>query len=381
MSNGKNTFLTSDLALKSFNELSLAPATTAALEKLNIKVPTAIQKQALPVGITGTDLIGVGQTGSGKTLVYALTILKKIAADPTARALVLAPSREVADQVFNFFNTLIGDQKISICLVIAGLPDKKQVSQLNKGPRIIIATPGRLLAHLENNKLLLQKLSILVVDEADRMLDIGFEPQLNRIRSTLRGSWQTLMFGASFDKKSEKFAVAFVRPDCVLIRSSDAEKPVETLKQIVVFTDSGQKMDHLLEALKSAHGQCIVFVNDQANSELVHNHISENGITTDVIHGAMKHGHRQRVITDFRDKKFRALVTTDLLARGIDVPDIECVVNFDLPNETEDFLHRIGRTARAGKRGTAISFVTRLDEEAYRKLKPYLGNAKTFGKP
>lgn len=356
--------------------MSLTPLVEAPLQRMGVKNPTLIQQMALPVALQGSDLIGIAPTGSGKTLVYALAIADRLQKDSTSRALVLTPTRETADQIFGVFTNLFKESSVSTCLVVAGMPDRKLVSQLNKLPRLIVATPGRLMDHLSGNKLLLQKLGLLVIDEADRMLDKGFGPQLLSIRSTLRGDFQTLMFAASFSPAAEKFAQGFFPSDCYLIQARGSNKPIEELKQIVMFLDQGQKNDRLVEILKSLKGSCIVFAKDQPSSEDLGEHLAQNGLSVDVIHGDFKYGHRDRVIRDFRSGKFQILVTTDLLARGLDVPDIELVVNFDLPKESEDFLHRIGRTARAGKSGTAITFISRSDEAYYKKLKPYLKNAE-----
>ncbi len=368
--------LTSDLSFESFADMSLTTEVSSALQKMKIDQPTLIQKKALPLAYNGSDLIGIAETGSGKTLVFALAILNRLQKDSSARALILTPSREMADQIFRIMNSMIGTLPISTCLVVAGMPEKPQVSQLNKNPRVIVSTPGRLLDHLSHNKLLLQKLSILVIDEADRMLDSGFGPQLIKIQATLRGDWQTLMFGASFGKAAQKFSETFFRKDHYLVRTDGAEKPVSNLKQVVIFTDRGLKKDRLLEVLKATKGLSVVFVKDQPTCESVHFHLKENGLDADMIHGDLKHGHRDRVVRDFRDEKFKVLVTTDLLARGFDIPNIELVVNFDLPNETEDFLHRIGRTARAGKKGKAITFVAKSDEQQFKQFKAYVEGAE-----
>lgn len=372
------TWLKSEIKKDSFSEMPLPAPVLSTLQRIQINKPTPIQEQALPLTLAEDtpDLIGIAPTGSGKTLVYGLTIMAKLLQDPSTRALILTPSRETADQIYQVINDLCSDLNFSTCLVVSGKVDKKQVSQLNKLPRVIVATPGRLLEHLSNNKLLLQKMSIIVIDEADRMLDVGFEPQLKSIRSTMRGHFQTLMFGASFSPKAEKFAKSFLRENTFLIQAEGANKPVSTLKQIVIFTHFNSKKDRLLEALKLRKGQCIVFVNNQANSESVHHHIVSNGITTEVIHGALSTGHRERVLRDFRSEKFRVLVTTDLLARGLDIPNIKLIVNFDLPHEADDFLHRIGRTARAGKSGTAITLFTLAEEAIFKKFQPYLEQAE-----
>ena len=369
-------FLKSGTLQSAFGEMPLATELNQVLSKMKIDQPTLIQQQAFPVALAGHDLVGIAETGSGKTLIYLFSIFTKLLSDPNARALVLTPSRETADQVFRTVTEISTGLSISTCLVVAGMPDKVQTSQLKKNPRLIVATPGRLLDHLSGNKLLLQKLSILVIDEADRMLNEGFGSQLKKIKSTLRGEFQTMMFSANFHKSAETFSEGFVRPDCYLIRTQGAEKPVTNLKQIVIFTDYSLKKDKLLKVLVKTKGSCIVFVNDQPNCESVHHHLSENGLSVDVIHGAFKHGHRERVMRDFRSGKFQILITTDLLARGLDIPNIEMVVNFDLPNETEDFLHRIGRTARAGKSGTAVTLVTRSEERLFNKFKPYVENAE-----
>ncbi len=369
-------FLSSHATLDTFPEMGFAPAMDQVLSKMKIEHPTLIQKQAFPIALAGHDLVAIAETGSGKTLIYALAILTRILNRPDSRALILTPSRETADQVFRTITEITEGLEISTCLVVAGMPDKVQISKLKKNPRIIVATPGRLLEHLAGNKLLLQKLSILVIDEADRMLNEGFGNQLKKIKTTLRGDFQTMMFSANFHKLAQDFSVGFFRPDCYLIKTQGAEKPVSNLRQIVIITDFGLKKDRLLKELVRTKGPCIVFVNDQPNCESVQHHLAENGLSVDVIHGAFKHGHRERVMRDFRSRKFQILITTDLLARGLDIPDIELVVNFDLPHETEDFLHRIGRTARAGKRGTAITLVTRAEEKLFKKFKPYLENAE-----
>lgn len=377
VSTGHMKFLESNESpLNSFNELSLPSVLRETLNKQKISKPTLIQQIAFPIAFKGHDFVGIAETGSGKTLVYAVQILSALILNPASRAVVLTPSRETAEQVFRVFNQLSEGLSLSTCLVVAGKVEKEQISQLKKNPRIIVATPGRLLDHLSGNKLLLQKLSILVIDEADRMLNEGFTDQLKKIKSTLRGEFQTIMMSANFTKAALKFAEEFLRPECFLIRTSAAEKPVSNLKQTIIYTDFKSKKDKLLQILKKVKGPTIVFVNDQPNCESVHFHLSENNFSADVIHGAFKHGHRERVMRDFRANKFQVLITTDLLARGLDVPDIELVVNFDLPHETEDFLHRIGRTARAGKKGIAITLVAPSEEKLFKKFKNYVENAE-----
>ena len=224
--------------IHNFNEMNIPSALLSALSKLQIIKPTDIQAQSIPVALANNDLIAVAQTGSGKTLAYAIPVLTQIESNPLARILVLVPSREMAQQVHRVFMSLTNEKPISNVIVIGGVPSAKQISALNKKPRLIIATPGRINDHLVNNKLLLQNVEHIIIDEADRMLDIGFTPQLKNIQSTLRGKRQTLMFSASFNTDVERIAALFMNPKTTLmIRSENAEKPVEGLKQTVLFLD------------------------------------------------------------------------------------------------------------------------------------------------
>ena len=362
--------------MKLFSEMSLAPELLKALEKMKITTPTPIQTQAIPAGLDGSSLIGIAQTGSGKTLAFALALLTHLQKKSDSRAVILAPSREMAQQIHKVFEELCAELPVSTCLVIGGLPSAKQVSQLKKNPRLIIGTPGRLNDHLITNKLLLQKVQLMVIDEADRMLDMGFAPQLKQIQSTLRGPQQTFMFSASFNSNVEAIAKIFIHGEYKMIRAAQAEEPVTGLKQKVLFLDRTMKNDRLLDELNATKGGVILFAGDQERCETVGKYLKEYGYETDYIHGGLTQGHRNRVVREFRAGEIRIMVTTDLLARGLDVPHVEYVFNFDLPFEGEDFLHRIGRTARAGRSGKAVTFVTPGDQRNYNKIKPYLKDAE-----
>jgi ATP-dependent RNA helicase RhlE len=363
------------LRVDDFAAMGLAPGLLKALASANLVKPTAIQSESIPLALKGADLVGVAQTGSGKTLAYALSVMTLLEKRPESRALILTPSRETADQVYRVFLTLCAEVPITITLAVSGIPDKIQTSQLKKNPRIIVATPGRLNDHVKNNKLLLKGLEFLVIDEADRMLDMGFEPQLKFIQSTLRGTLQTLMFAASFGEWAKPIAQMFMRPDPVLIRAAQAETPVETLHQKVYFLSRPQKDKRLLDELKRMKSGVIVFADSQENCVAIGRLLAHHGFSSDFVHGDMNPGHRNRVLREFREEKIQTIVTTDLLARGLDVPHVNHVVNYDLPYKSEDFLHRIGRTARAGREGSAITFITPSDGRSYRKIKPYLKGA------
>jgi superfamily II DNA/RNA helicase len=367
---------TSHLQINRFEEMSLAPELAIALEKIAITTPTAVQSQAIPLALTGADLIAVAQTGSGKTLAFALPLLTFLKNKPQSRALILAPSREMAQQIYKVFVELCKELPVTACLAIGGVPGGKQTNQLKKNPRLIVATPGRLNDHLMTNKLLLQNVEMVVIDEADRMLDMGFAPQLKNIKSTLRGSVQTLMFSASFSQSVESIAQLFLKSNAFMIRSAQAEEPVTSLKQTILFIDRNKKDDRLLDELNKATGSVIVFTGSHESCERLGQYLKDYGYQTDLIHGGLSQGHRNRVVREFRNGEIRVMVATDLLARGLDVPHVDQVINFDLPFQAEDFLHRIGRTARAGRAGQALTFVTAGDTKMFSKIKPYLQGAE-----
>jgi superfamily II DNA/RNA helicase len=369
-------FKESDQRLNTFQEMPIAPVLLQALEKMEIATPTAVQSLTIPVALNGSDLISVAQTGSGKTLAYALPVLTWLHNHPASRALVMAPSRETAQQVFRVFEELCADLPVTCCLVIGGLPGPKQTSQLKKNPRLIVATPGRMYDHLLTNKLLLQKVEMVVIDEADRMLDMGFAPQLKNIKATMRGSWQTMMFSASFSPAVELIATIFMKEEIFMIRAADAEAPVSSLTQRVYFLDRRKKNSRLLKEMNSSTGGVIVFTDCQDSCLAVGQFLKECEHPAELIHGGLSQGHRDRVVREFRNEEFRILVTTDLLARGLDIPHVKHIVNYDMPFKSEDFLHRIGRTARAGRAGTAVTFVTPADGRTYRKIKSYLVGAE-----
>lgn len=363
--------------MKSFEEASVKPALIETLSNMGITTPTPVQSAAIPVALSGEDLIAVAQTGSGKTLAFALPILNALEKNPAVRALVLTPTREMAVQIQKVFEGLFVGTELTLAIAIGGVPGAKQTTKLNRRPRLLIATPGRLNDHLMTNKLLLQNVEIVVLDEADRMLDMGFAPQLKMVQATMRGPRQTLMFSASFDKSIEGIAKLFMTGEINVIRTENSEAPVQSLKQKVLFLGPEQKHDRLLDEVNAVQtGAIIVFCGSQHSCEDVADYLKSYGVKVDLIHGGLSQGHRNRVVREFREGKLRVVVATDVLARGLDVEGVECVINFDLPFQAEDFLHRIGRTARAGRSGVAITFVTESDDRTFAKIKKYLEDAE-----
>jgi superfamily II DNA/RNA helicase len=367
---------TTDTRIQNFDDMGLPSEYVSYLKHHGINKPTEVQARAIPIGLTGADVIGIAQTGSGKTLAFVLPIFAALAKKSDARAIVFVPSREMAQQIFKVVNDFSLISGIEPCLVIGGIPNDKQVSLLRKHPRFIIATPGRMNDHLLTNKLLLKGVEHVVLDEADRMLDMGFAPQLESIRRTMRGHRQTLMFSASFNPSVEKMAEGFFLQVPYMVRANQAEKPVTQLRQKILFLNKKDKNDQLVAELKNIKKSVIIFTADQSRCEYIGQHLQSNGIASAIVHGGLTQGHRNRVVREFREGLNRVLVATDLLARGLDVPEVGTVINVDFPFESQDFLHRIGRTARAGRSGRAVTFVTPLDGEGFKRIKDYIDGAE-----
>jgi ATP-dependent RNA helicase RhlE len=359
-----------------FLSLGVSPSLAKNLENMSIQNPTEIQTEAIPFILQKSDLIAVAQTGSGKTLAYLLPVLTLLEKQPDSRALILSPTRETAEQVHRVLKEISKDFQVTSGTAITGVPVALQVKELKKNPRLIVATPGRLQEHLQGNKLLLKGLDILVLDEADRMLDMGFEAQLKYIQSTLRGERQTLLFAATFGKWAESVAQLFMKPNPHTIRSQSVGAPVATLSQKVYFLSPSQKERRLLDELRRIKDGTIIFCESQESCVAVGRLLGHHEFSSEFVHGDMNAGHRNRVLREFREQKFQILVTTDILARGLDVPSVKFVISYDLPYKGEEFLHRIGRTARAGREGQAITFVTPADGRTYRRLKQYLAGAE-----
>jgi ATP-dependent RNA helicase RhlE len=370
-------FLDATTPITQFSKMGLEPTVLASLAKLLITNPTEIQSRALPVAVAGKDLIAVAETGSGKTLGFVLPILNRLELKPSSRSLILVPTREMALQIFDVVQKLTADNPISSAVIIGGERDNKHNKELKKMPSLIVATPGRLNDLLRNNKLLLQGLKTLVIDEADVMLDMGFMPQLKEIHATLRGERQTLMFSASFNSKTETVAKLFMKSqEVTMIRSTGSEKPVDSLTQRVIFLAPGMKNQQMQNEINSVTGSVIVFTANQETCEIAGRYLREYAHKSDFVHGGLNQSVRTKVLDKFREGKTRILVTTDLLARGLDVPSLELVINFDLPPQPEDFVHRIGRTARMGRKGHAVTFLTPFDFRLYKEVKSFLAGAE-----
>ena len=352
-----------------FSELGVAEPLCRALAARNYDVPTPIQSRAIPLVLQGRDILGVAQTGTGKTAAFALPVLQLLDAPAgrrEPRALVLAPTRELAIQIADGFKAYGVHTKLRLAVIFGGVSQHSQVENLRRGVDIVIATPGRLLDLMNQRHVALGKIELLVLDEADRMLDMGFIRDVRKIIAAVPDERQSLLFSATMPAE-----VARLSQDILYkpVRVDIAPKvvAVEAIQQSVHFVDAKAKIDLLRELLTDKNlSRVIVFTRTKHRANRVADSLVKAGIKADAIHGNKSQGARQRVLEAFRKGSARVLVATDIAARGIDVVGISHVINFELPNEPESYVHRIGRTARAGAGGTALSFC---DAEEYAFLR------------
>ncbi|MBV8744582.1 MAG: DEAD/DEAH box helicase [Xanthobacteraceae bacterium] len=347
--------------MTTFLDLGLAEPITRALASENYATPTPIQLQTIPIALSRRDVIGIAQTGTGKTAAFALPILHHLAADrrPAARkscrALVLSPTRELSGQILDSFQTYGRYLDISGALVIGGVPMGGQVRSLLGGVDVLVATPGRLLDLVHGNALKLNDVEFLVLDEADRMLDMGFIHDIRKIVSKLPAQRQTMLFSATMPQAIAELASRMLR-DPVQVAVTPVASTVERIAQRVIHVDAAAKHSVLIDLLRDeAADRALVFTRTKHRADVVVRRLSAAGIAAAAIHGNKSQNNRDRALAGFRDGRVRTLVATDIAARGIDVDGITHVVNFDLPHVPDTYVHRIGRTGRAGADGTAVS--------------------------
>lgn len=348
--------------LNHFSELNLAAPILRALASEGYERPTSIQSRAIPQILAGRDLLGLAATGTGKTAAFALPILDRLIARPRRpasrqpRVLVLSPTRELAAQIGNSFGSYGRHLKLKIAVTVGGAAFRPQAKALADGVDVLVATPGRLLDHLERGTARLDGTEILVLDEADHMLDLGFLPAVRRLLRAMRGKRQNLLFSATMPKEIGVLAAEILR-DPVRIEASPPSRPAERIDQRVIHVKPNEKGAMLAELLRDRSGdRVLVFTRTKRGADKVVRALSSARIGAAAIHGNKSQGQRVRALATFRNGQTPVLVATDIAARGIDVDGIRLVVNYDLPHVPETYVHRIGRTARAGASGAAISF-------------------------
>ena len=347
--------------MTSFHDFKLNDAITRALAEEKYLTPTPIQAQTIPIVISGRDVIGIAQTGTGKTAAFALPILHRLAKSPRAparkscRVLVLSPTRELSGQILESFRAYGRHLRVRTALAIGGVPMGGQVRALLNGVDVLVATPGRLLDLVKGNALRLDEVACLVLDEADRMLDMGFIHDIRKIVAKLPSVRQTLMFSATMPRAIAELAGCMLR-DPVEVAVAPVASTVERIEQRVIRIDRSAKPGILIDVLRrETIDRALIFTRTKHGADKVVRGLIRAGIGAEAIHGNKSQNQRERVLTAFRKGEVRTLVATDIAARGIDVDGISHVVNFDLPNVPETYVHRIGRTARAGAGGVAIS--------------------------
>ncbi len=357
--------------MTSFQDFGLAEPISRALKEENYHTPTPIQAQTIPLAITGRDVVGIAQTGTGKTAAFALPILHRILENrirpqpKTCRVLVLSPTRELSGQILDSFNAYGRHIRLSSTLAIGGVPMGRQVRSLMQGVEVLVATPGRLLDLVQSNGLKLGQVEFLVLDEADRMLDMGFINDIRKVVAKLPIKRQTLFFSATMPKDIAELAEAMLR-DPARVAVTPVASTVDRITQRIIQVDFSAKSGVLAQLLKQEPvDRALIFTRTKHGADKVVKTLEKAGISANAIHGNKSQNHRERVLAAFRTGEIRTLVATDIAARGIDVDGISHVVNFDLPNIPESYVHRIGRTARAGAEGVAISLVAGAEEMGY----------------
>ena len=345
-----------------FQSLNIIDPILKAIKEEEYETPTPIQEQSIPIILKGNDLLGCAQTGTGKTAAFAIPILQLLNRNKTydkkrkVRSLIVTPTRELAIQIGESFKAYGRHTGLRSTVIFGGVNQNKQTSSLQGGVDILVATPGRLLDLMNQGFISLRDIEIFVLDEADRMLDMGFIHDVKRMLQVLPKRRQSLFFSATMPPAIVKLASTILyKPSEVTV--APVSSTVDIIKQFVYYTDKGKKNALLVDILKDENIKtALVFTRTKYGADKVARVISKQNIKADAIHGNKSQNARQRALTNFKDQTIRVLVATDIAARGIDIDDLSCVINYEIPNIAETYVHRIGRTGRAGAEGTAISF-------------------------
>jgi ATP-dependent RNA helicase RhlE len=359
----------------SFSAFALSPETLQSIRDRGHREPTPIQSGAIPVALTGRDLVATAGTGSGKTAAFLLPMLNRLRAQRGAgvTALILAPTRELAAQIGHEADLLSRDGRVRKAVIVGGESMHRQIADL-RAADYLIACPGRLIDHLERGTVRLDRVTMVVIDEADRMLDMGFLPQLRRIMRALKAPRQTLMFSATMDGEVERIAREFLR-DPARVNIGKIAAPPATIRHAICPVEISDKGPLLLELMKRPEVEsAIVFTRTRSRADRVTRLLARGGVSAAAIHGDRSQNQRSAALSGFRRGSYRVLVATDIAARGLDIPDVSHVINFDLPDASDTYIHRIGRTARMGKSGEALTLVTPEERNALGDLEKRLGH-------
>ena len=341
-----------------FSELPIDNKLKNSIRFADFITPTPIQRKSIPISLSGKDILGTAQTGTGKTLAFTIPMINKLLIDKNTMALIVCPTRELATQVMQTVLKLnVREIGIGNALLIGGESMQKQLKKLKKRARIIVGTPGRINDHLKRQSLNLSKVSYLVLDETDRMLDMGFTPQIETILKFIPKQHQTLLFSATLPNNILRISEKYLNnPERIAIGSLST--PIEKIKQETFQITQNKKYHELINQLVERSGSILVFVKTKHGADKIVKRLKYDGHSADAIHGNLRQSKRDRVINNFRNGKIRILIATDVAARGLDIKNLPQVVNFDVPTGPKDYIHRIGRTGRGGEKGQAISLVS-----------------------
>jgi ATP-dependent RNA helicase RhlE len=362
-------------SMQSFSELPISPYTQERLSSLNFSVPTPVQAATIPQALAGKDVLATAQTGTGKTLAFLIPIIERLlrpAPAPGIAALVLVPTRELAMQVVDQYNALRGTKLSPAALVVGGLAEGNQLTALRRGARLVVATPGRLEDFLDRRLISFQTLQVLILDEADRMLDMGFLPALRRIARVLPKDRQTMCFSATLEASVAHLISDYTRSPVRLAFGSTL-KPSENVRVQAFEVAADRKQETLHRLLSKETGRCLIFARTKRGTERLAKNLNREGFAAAMIHGDRSQSQRTAALTGFQQGRYRILVATDLASRGIHVQDIAHVINYDLPEVAENFIHRVGRTGRAGELGVASTLFAREQRSELHQLERTLG--------
>jgi len=346
---------------KTFAQLQLSEERLAAIEAMGWTTPTPIQHQAIPHGLEGKDVVGIAQTGTGKTAAFIIPALEKLTAGKGLQVLALCPTRELAQQVAEDAERLSKGTSIKVEAIYGGVGYAPQIKALEEGYEIIVATPGRFIDHMKNGRVDLSGVDYLILDEADRMLDMGFRPQIEEVLRGMPRKRQTMLFSATMPNGVHDLALRITQ-DPIWVEATPSGTTAEGVDEIFYSVKPDKKPDLLLHLLTKDHwDQVLIFTRTKAGANVLEARLSREGIPSDVMHSDRNMKHRTRALDRFAEGDVRVLVATDVAQRGLDVDGISHVVNYDVPRDPEDYVHRIGRTGRAGSTGWAVTFVTAAD--------------------
>ena len=362
--------------MTTFLDYNLSDGLIKSLKYLRFHKPTEIQEKTIPIALKDNDILASAETGSGKTAAYLIPLIQKINSSRNTYGLVLVPTRELAKQVADVGHSLKDyKSKLLITQVVGGASLNNQVSQLKKSPQIIIGTPGRINDLLLRKSLSLKNFNFLVLDEADRMLDMGFEDQVEKILKYMPNKRQTLLFSATIPERISKLSKKYLNsPHRIEVKNNNVLKT--QIKQKVVTTNQDKKYDDLLNEITERRGSILIFVRTKYLTEKIKKRLKQDTVKSLALHGDLRQNRRNKILEDFRKSKYRILIATDIASRGLDIPHIEHVINYDMPQVPEDYIHRIGRTARAGSVGEAVSFISPRDAKMWKIIEKLLDKTK-----